>query len=162
METSEVLELEYLYGWNPQESVKHRTMPCVISWTCVVGTGWWTPAVRLHSSHSAPVRWRGVALRHFVLLSVRFHSDILMLSPSLATSQMQSIRVPAGDVERHKRRYFNKLSLSLLLLVQEQTQAGGVFLTPLARMRLHGVRAVAPSTAEVVCKNDALKNRLAG
>lgn len=100
--------------------------------------------------------------RIFFLLSVWFHSDILMLSPSLATSQMQSIRVPAGDVERHKRQYFNKLSLSLLLLVQEQTQAGGLFLTPLARMRLHGVRAVAPSTAEVVCKSDALKNRLAG
>lgn len=45
--------------------------------------------------------------------------------------------------------------------VQEQTQAGGVFLMPLARMTLRGVWAAAPSTAEVVCESEALKNRLA-
>lgn len=92
---------------------------------------------------------RGVAVTRFVLLSAWFHSDILMSSPRLATSQMQSTRAAAGD-DGCKRGYFNKASLRLLLLVQEQ------------KHRLVGcfwccwlgcgssLQVMAPSTAEVV------------
>lgn len=68
---------------------------------------------------------------HFVLLSVWFHSDILMLSPSLATNQ-KAFDMPAWDTDWRRRQHFNVASLSLLLAVQEQSGAGGVFMPPLA------------------------------